>query len=37
VRRALRDHRHPRVNLRLRTTDAAGNAGTYTRRLRLRG
>jgi hypothetical protein len=37
VRRALRHHKHPRINLRLRTTDAAGNAGTYTRRLRVRG
>ena len=37
VRRALRRHRHPRVSIRLRTTDAAGNPGTYTRRVRVRG
>src|SRR5262249_52767223 len=37
VRRALRRHQRPRVNLRLRTMDAAGNPGTYTRRVRVRG
>jgi hypothetical protein len=37
VRRALRRHQHPGINLRLRTTDAAGNPGTYTRHVRVRG
>jgi hypothetical protein len=37
VRRALRRHQHPRITLRLRTADAAGNPGTYTRHVRVRG
>jgi glucose/arabinose dehydrogenase len=32
VRRALRHHRHPRVTLRLRATDAAGNRSALVRR-----
>jgi Glucose / Sorbosone dehydrogenase len=37
VRRALRRHQRPRIAIRLRTTDAAGNPGTYTRKVRVRG
>jgi hypothetical protein len=37
VRRALHRHQRPRITIRLRTTDAAGNPGTYTRRVRVRG
>jgi hypothetical protein len=32
LRRALRRHRHPRVKLRLRATDTAGNASALVRR-----
>jgi hypothetical protein len=32
VRRALRHHRHPRVTLRLRATDTAGNRSALVRR-----
>jgi hypothetical protein len=37
IRRALRHHQHPRITIRLRTADAAGNPGTYARKVRVRG
>jgi hypothetical protein len=36
LERAFRHHRTLRVTLRMRTVDAAGNRGAFTRRLRVR-
>jgi hypothetical protein len=36
LKRAFRHHRTLRVTLRVRTVDAAGNRGGFTRRLRIR-
>ena len=36
IRRALRHHQRPRITIRLRTTDAAGNPGAYARTVRVR-
>jgi hypothetical protein len=35
--RGLRSHKRLRVGVRVRAVDAAGNAGSYTRSIRVRG